>query len=706
MSVASLLAEYDAMTLPASPRPPKSTRVLGLTATSGEQTATDLVAAWALANNEIVLSHKVIRAIGNSYTIKVETSEVGELNELDALSREWISYDRDRNLTPFGIATLKDRYLLPGETSPQEAFMRAAVAFADDAEHAKRLYDYVSKAYFMYSTPVLSNAPKRTGWGAEWKLNFIPERFDTKKRGLPISCFLNYTPDSREGLTEHYAENAWLSSLGGGIGGFWGAIRSNGTETKHGSRSSGMLPFLKVVDSEVMAFAQGVTRRASYAAYTDIAHPEIVEFLEMRKPTGGDANRKCLNLHHAVNIPDAFMEIIEACMKDEEADDSWPLVDPHTHKVVEMVSAKDLWQRILELRVQTGEPYINFIDTANRALPKAQRDAGLRVHQSNLCTEITLPTNEQRTAVCCLSSVNLEAFDEWSKLPLFIEDLVRMLDNVIEYFIQNAPDKIAKAKFSASQERSIGIGAMGFHSYLQLKGIRFESALATALNRQVFSHIKGRAMAATRNLAEERGPCPDAKGEMRRNMHLLAVAPNASSAILCGETSEGIEPYRGNAITRKTQSGSWLVKNKHLEEVLTKHGRNDEDTWTSIITTKGSVQHLDFLSQEEKDLFKTAMELDQRWIIEHAHHRQEYICQAQSVNLFMPADVQVAYLHHVHFRAWKAGLKSLYYLRSETIKRADTISAKNGTDVSASGTYRVTKEELLATEDVCLSCQG
>lgn len=669
-------------------------RILTLEAVTGKESIEDLLQAWSQASNEIAINPRLIRVIGKTHTIEAEIVGPGKGTYIKQEALTGIDLSRDELLTPFGIATLKDRYLLPEETSPQEAFMRAATAFGDNPEHAQRLYDYVSKGYFMFATPVLSNAPKRLRWGTEFKLNFVSECYEAKKRGLPISCFLNFVPDSRKGLTEHYTENAWLSSIGGGVGGYWGAIRSNGIDTSGGSRSSGMIPFMKVVDAEVLAFAQGVTRRASYAAYADISHPEIVEFLEIRKPTGGDANRKCLNLHNAVNIPDSFMQIIENCMKDPTADDSWPLVDPHTKRVVQVVSAKELWQRILELRVQTGEPYMHFIDTTNRALPRAQREAGLWVHQSNLCSEITLPTNEDRTAVCCLSSVNLELFDEWSKLPLFVEDLVRMLDNVLEYFIANAPDDIYKAKFSASMERSIGLGAMGYHSLLQKKSIPFESAMATSVNRQVFSHIKRKAEAATVKLAQERGACPDAGGEMRRNMHLLSIAPNASSSILCGGTSPAIEPHRANAFTHKTQSGSWLVKNKYLEEVLEAHGMNDEDTWSSIITNRGSVQHLDFLSQDEKDVFKTAMELDQRWLIEHAHHRQEYICQAQSLNLFLPADVDIAYLHHVHFRAWKAGLKTLYYLRSEAIKRADNVSVK------------LDKAVLKDTDNVCLSCEG
>jgi ribonucleoside-diphosphate reductase alpha chain len=657
----------------------------------------EVLAHWAKQRSVRVHSARLIRVLGLEHVFEVVAEEAaagGQAEGTALLTPEGVDFSRDELLTPFGLATLKDRYLLPHEVSPQEAFMRAARAFADDEAHAQRLYDYASRLWFMFATPVLSNPPRRLSWGVTFEDNFAPEHFELKKRGMPISCFLNYVPDSREGLTAHYTENAWLSSIGGGIGAYWGAVRSNGTNTSAGSASSGVIPFIGVMDRMVLAFAQGVTRRASYAMYLDISHPEIVEFLDIRKPTGGDANRKCLNLHNAVNIPDSFMEIIEECVKNPDACDDWPLIDPHTRRVTETVSARALWQRLLELRMQTGEPYIMFVDTVNRALPLRQREAGLRVYQSNLCSEITLPTDEHRTAVCCLSSVNLEYFDEWSKHPQFIEDLVRMLDNVLEFFIRNAPPDLAKARYSAAQERSIGLGAMGFHSYLQRRGLPFESAMATSVNRQVFAHIKRRAEGATVRLAKERGPCPDAQGDMTRNMHLLAVAPNASSSIICGGTSPSVEPVRANAFTHKTQSGSWLVRNKYLEDVLEQYRKNTPEVWQSITLNRGSVQHLDFLSQQEKDTFKTAMELDQRWIIEHAAHRQEYICQAQSVNLFMPADADVLYLHNVHFMAWKKGLKTLYYMRSEAIRRADTVSAK------------LSKQELKSPAEVCLSCEG
>ena len=584
-----------------------------------------------------------------------------------------IDLSRDSKLTAFGIATLKDRYLTDDETSPQHAFARAASAFADDAAHAQRLYDYASNLWFMFSTPILSNGGTQ--------------------RGMPISCFLNYVPDSRAGLTDHYTENAWLSSLGGGIGGYWGAIRSNGINTSGGSRSSGAIPFLKVVDSEVLAFAQGVTRRASYAAYMDISHPEVEEFLEMRKPSGGDANRRCLNLHHGVNVTDKFMQLIMDVASGKVEKDDWQLIDPHSQKVVKVVSARELWQKLLELRVQTGEPYIHFIDTTNKALPESQKALGLKVHQSNLCSEITLPTNDERTAVCCLSSVNLATYDEWKDDPLFIEDLVRFLDNVLDHFIRNAPKDIAKAVFSASQERSIGLGAMGFHAYLQKHGIPFDGVMGQVANKQIFKHIKESAVAASKQLAEERGECPDGKGTGMRNMHLLAIAPNASSSIICGDTSPSIEPYRANAYTQKTKTGSFLVKNPYLTRLLETKGQDTDAVWSSIITNSGSVAHLECLDEYEKEVFKTALEIDQRWIVDLAGERQPYICQSQSVNLFFPATVDIPTLHHIHMRAWVKGLKSLYYLRSEAVKRADVVSHK-------------VAREALNDYDTCLACEG
>jgi ribonucleoside-diphosphate reductase alpha chain len=583
-----------------------------------------------------------------------------------------INKDRDELLTEFGKTTLKDRYLLPEEDSPQEAFMRAAKAYSDNDEMAQRIYNYASKMWFMYSTPILSNGGT--------------------KRGMPISCFLNYVGDSREGLTGHYTENAWLTSIGGGIGGYWGDVRSDGTMTSGGSQSSGVIPFMHVVDSEIMAFSQGKTRRGSYAAYMDISHPEILEFLDIRKPSGGDIHRKCLNLHHGVNISNDFMELIENCIKEPTWDDTWKLIDPHTNETVREVSARELWQKILENRVATGEPYISFIDHINDALPETQKALGLQVHHSNLCTEITLPTAEDRTAVCCLSSVNIETYDEWKDNKMFISDIVRFLDNVLTHFIDNAPESVFRAKFSATQERSLGLGAMGFHAYLQKCGIPFESALAKAKNLNIFKHIKAEAVAESKRLGVKRGEAPDMEGTGMRNAHLLAIAPNASSSVICGTTSPSIEPYRANAYVQKTMSGSFLVKNKHLEKLLEQKGINNDKTWTSILANRGSVLHIKDLSDYEKDIFKTSIEINQQWIIEHAADRQEFICQGQSLNVFVPADVNIKELHDIHMLAWKKKLKTLYYCRSEAIKRAELVSLK--------------VERTIIPEADCLACEG
>ena len=587
-----------------------------------------------------------------------------------------LSYNRDNYLSEFSLKTLEDRYFVEGETSPQEAFARAAKAFADDDEHAQRLYDYASKLWFMFSTPILSNGGTT--------------------RGLPISCFLNYVEDSREGLTNHYTENAFLSSVGGGVGGCWTGVRSVGSKTSNGSESTGVIPFLKVVDAEMLAFSQGVTRRGSYAAYLDISHPEIEEFLDVRKPTGGDVNRKSTNLHHGVMIGDDFMQLIENATRNPGFDDSWPLIDPHSGEVKKVVPAKTLWVKLIQNRVETGEPYIVFRDTVDEAVPEFQQKLGLRVHQSNLCSEITLPTDKDRTAVCCLSSVNLEEYDEWKNNDLFIPDLVRMLDNVLEHFIQNAPDQLSRASYSAMRERSIGLGAMGFHAHLQRHNIPFESAMAKGKNLQMFGRIKSEAVRATQQLAAERGDCPDGMGSGLRNSHLLAIAPNASSSIICGNTSPSIEPYRANAFTQKTKSGSSLLKNEYLENILQDLGQDTDEVWKSIITNSGSVQHLDFLDEWTKEVFKTAVEIDQRWVVEMAGDRQEFICQSQSLNIFFPANVSKAELHAIHMMAWKRGVKTLYYLRSEAFKRAETVSDE------------VLRERILESidDEGCLACEG
>lgn len=592
-------------------------------------------------------------------------------------------------LTKFARETLQDRYMRAEDLRPEDAFNRACRAFASDEEHAMRMYHYVSNFWMTLATPTLANAPERKYWNdTSWSGSFTSDCYETKRIGLPISCFLNYVPDSREGLGDHYTENIWLASNGGGIGGYWGHIRSDGSRTSNGSSSTGSIPFIHVVDSQMLAFSQGKTRRGSYAAYMDISHPEIVEFIEMRKPTGGDVNRKCLNLHHGVNIPDSFMELVEEALNGN--DPNWNLIDPNSGDVVGSIPVKLLWEKILLTRAATGEPYLHFIDTTNAALPSWQKDKGLKVVQSNLCSEITLPTNEERTAVCCLASLNLEHWDDWSNHPTFISDVVEFLDNVLEYFIQNA-ENMPKAVYSASQERSIGIGTLGFHALLQSKMIPFESAMATSFNRKIFKHIKEKANDATYTLALVRGEAPDMAGSGRRNAHLLSIAPNASSSIIAN-TSPSVEPYKSNAFTHKTLSGSHLVKNKYLEKLLEEKGINNSNTWKRIITDGGSVRSIEELTQYEKDVFKTAEEIDQLWIIEHAGDRQPFICQSQSINIFVPFGMHIKDFSWLHFRAWQAGLKTLYYCRSAPARRAENLSDK--------------VERMYLDEGTCLSCEA
>jgi ribonucleoside-diphosphate reductase alpha chain len=595
-----------------------------------------------------------------------------------------INYDKEQELNTFSKQTITDRYLWEGETHAQQAFARASIFGATYKGHTdfnlgQRLYNYASNRWFSFSTPILSNGGT--------------------SRGLPISCFLNYVPDSRDGLSAHYDENIWLASGGGGIGGFWGDVRSNGVDTSNGSRSTGSIPFMHVVDSQMLAFNQGITRRGSYAAYIDISHPEIEEFINMRKTTGGDLNRKCLNLHNAVNITNAFLEAVAA-------DDEWRLIDPKTKTAVKIVSARDLWFQIIQTRVETGEPYIVNIDTCNEALPEEQKKLGLEIKQSNLCSEITLPTNEDRTAVCCLSSVNLEYYDTWSVEDNFISDLVTMLDNVLDSFISSVSGNKGydKAAYSAMRERSIGLGAMGFHSYLQQNNIAFESMWASSFNNKAFSFIKNRADITTRTLGAERGEAPDMKGSGKRNAHLLAVAPNASSSIICGGASPSIEPNRANVYTHKTLTGSFKVKNKYLEQLLVELIPSDtkrEEVWKDIAAHEGSVQHLDILDDDQKEIFKTAPEINQIWIIEHAHQRQKYICQSQSVNLFFKPpsieatqethDTFLQYLNDVHW-AGVHKLKSLYYLRSDAARNTENVNIKI--------------PRLNLEEEGCLSCEG
>ena len=596
---------------------------------------------------------------------------------------------RDEFLTKFGRATLDDRYLMPDE-SYQELFARVASYFADNSAHAQRLYGYISRLWFMPATPILSNG------GTD--------------RGLPISCFLNESTDSLEGIVNLWNENVWLAALGGGIGSYWGNLRSIGEQVGRNGKTSGVIPFIRVMDSLTLAISQGSLRRGSAAIYLPISHPEIEEFIDLRRPTGGDPNRKALNLHNAVVIPDSFMRSVEA-------DEDWPLVSPKDKAVVRRVSARSLWVRVLTARVETGEPYLLFIDHVNRAVPEHQKLAGLSVKMSNLCSEITLPTGvdrfgSDRTAVCCLSSLNLERFEEWSGDQSFIEDVMRFLDNVLQDFIENAPESMARARYSAMRERSVGLGVMGFHSFLQSKAVPLDSAIAKSWNLKIFKHIKVRADSVSRALAEERGACPDAAdfGIKERFSNKIAIAPTASISIICGGTSPGIEPFAANSFTHKTLSGSFTVRNKQLSALFAEKGRNDRETWSSITANEGSVQHLDFLNDDEKAIFKTAFEIDQRWLIELAADRTPFVCQSQSLNLFLPADVHKRDLHKIHFSAWKKGLKSLYYCRSKSIQRADIVATMGaGSAVSVPMMGRVNDEEesqeVSVDYDECLACQ-
>ena len=581
-----------------------------------------------------------------------------------------IDYTRDEVMSEQAVKLLTDYYCREEEKSPQEAFARAAVAYSyGDKELSQRIYDAVSKGWFMFSSPVLSNAPLE----------------GEKVKALPISCFLTYVPDSLQGLIDHSAELRWLSVKGGGVGGHWSDIRSVSDV------APGPMPFLHTVDSDMTAYRQGKTRKGSYASYMDISHPDIVEFINMRIPTG-DVNRKCLNLHHAVNLTDSFMEAVKA-----NAD--WDLKDPNSDDVRETVRARRLWELLLETRYRTGEPYLNFIDTANAALPQSQKDLGLKINGSNLCNEIHLATNEERSAVCCLSSLNLEKYDEWKDTTL-VADLVRFLDNVLQFFVDNAGDEISRARYSAMQERSLGIGAMGYHSYLQKHRVAFESQYAGELNTAIFKDIQSKAIVESMQIAVEKGEAPDMVGTGRRNAHLLAIAPNANSSLI-GGTSPSIEPWKANAFTSRTRAGSHLTKNVYLEEELEACGHNTPEVWSSIITGGGSVQHLDFLSDNIKDVFKTAIEIDQDVIVKQAGDRQAYLCQGQSLNIFFPAGADKKYLHEVHFNAWLYGTKGLYYLRTETSNKAENVSTKVARERLAE--FNDTSAE---SQDDCISCQG
>ena len=622
---------------------------------------------------------KLAQSVTEATRVQPQPAEVPARPALKVVREVIVDHSRDALLTEFGKKTKDDRYLLEGE-SYQDIFARVATAFADDADHAQRIYDYISKLWFMPATPVLSNG------GA--------------KRGLPISCFLNAVGDSLDGIVGTWNENVALASNGGGIGTYWGQVRSIGETVKGHGQTSGIIPFIRVMDSLTLAISQGSLRRGSAACYLDVHHPEIEEFLEIRKASG-DFNRKSLNLHHGLNITDAFMEAVR---KDQE----FGLISPKTGEVLKTVNARKLWQKILELRMQTGEPYLLFTDTVNNAMPAHQRKLGLKVTQSNLCSEITLPTGvdhlgNDRTAVCCLSSLNLEKWDEWNGDKTFIEDVMRFLDNVLQDYIDRAPEEMARAKYSAMRERSVGMGVMGFHSFLQSKNIGFESPMAKVWNLKMFKHINAKANEASMMLAKERGPCPDAEemGAMERFSCKMAIAPTASISIICGGTSACIEPIPANIYTHKTLSGSFVVKNPYLEKLLDKKSKNSTAIWNSILEKGGSVQHLDFLTAEEKAAFKTSFEIDQRWLLEFAADRAPFIDQAQSLNLFIPADVDKWDLAMLHFQAWEKGIKSLYYLRSKSVQRAGFAGG-----VEADNTAEPSKYELPTTDyDECLACQ-
>jgi ribonucleoside-diphosphate reductase alpha chain len=589
-----------------------------------------------------------------------EMRNATEADVLDAVQmpgRHQVRVDRSRDtlLTDFGRATLTDRYLMPGEEF-QDLFARVASFYGDDPGHAQRIYDYMSRLWFMPATPVLSNGGTQ--------------------RGLPISCFLNEASDSLEGIVGLWNENVWLASKGGGIGSYWGNLRSIGEKVGAVGKTSGVIPFIRVMDSLTLAISQGSLRRGSAAVYLPISHPEIEEFIELRRPTGGDPNRKALNLHHGIQIPDEFMRAVET-------DAKWMLKSPKDGSAVRSISARSLWIRILTARIETGEPYLIFSDHVARAQPVHHKLAGLEVKTSNLCSEITLPTGRdhhgmERTAVCCLSSLNLEYWFEWEKHPTFIEDVMRFLDNVLQDFIDRAPPGMEKARYSAMRERSVGLGVMGFHSFLQSLNVPWESVVAKVWNKRIFKHIRAQADAASTVLAEEKGACPDAEeyGVKERFSHKMSLAPTASISIIAGNASPGIEPIAANVFLQKTLSGSFSVRNRHLQKLLALKGKDNDEVWSSITTTKGSVQHLDFLTVDEKAVYRTAFELDQRWIVEHAADRAPFICQSQSVNVFLPANVNKRDLHQIHFMAWKRGVKSLYYCRSLSIQRADNVSTK------------------------------
>ena len=647
-----------------------------------------------ILRDEAVVDNSVARQGNDDPDLLVASENTGssgqdyrDVKQNERGVRVVIDRRQDDLLTAFGKATLTDRYLMPEEEF-QDLFARVAMHYGDDSEHAQRIYNYMSRHWFMPSTPVLSNGGT--------------------SRGLPISCFLNEATDSLEGIVGLWNENVWLAARGGGIGSYWGNLRSIGERVGHNGKTSGVIPFIRVMDSLTLAISQGSLRRGSAAVYLPLSHPEIEEFVELRRPTGGDPNRKALNLHHGVLVPDAFMRAVEA-------DGEWALTSPKDGSVLRKISARSLWIRILTSRIETGEPYLINIDHVNKALPEHQKLGGLEVKTSNLCSEITMPTGidrfgEDRTAVCCLSSLNLEKYQEWEGEPRFIEDIMRFLDNVLQDFIDNAPEDFSRAKYSAIRERSVGLGVMGFHSFLQANMIPFEGAMAKVWNNRMFTHIRAEADAASKMLAEERGACPDAEdfGFTERFSNKLSVAPTASISIICGGASPGIEPAAANSFTHKTLSGSFNVRNPYLKAILEEKGKDTDEIWSSITTSEGSVQHLDFLTEDEKAVFRTAFEIDQRWIIEHAGDRSDAICQSQSINLFLPADIHKRDLHQLHYQAWKKGVKSLYYCRSKSIQRAEVVANKDDAQFTVPYMGKVNGGDQPAEPidyEECLACQ-
>lgn len=603
-----------------------------------------------------------------------------------------IDLSRDALITPEGLATLRKSYMLESEQSPQEAFARASSAFASNPEHAQRMYEYSSKHWMMFATPILANA----GRGG----------------GLPISCELNYVGDSRREIMYHVKENTFLGSEGGGIGGFWGDVRSLGSKTSRGAKSGGIMPWLKLIDAQIEAVNQTGVRKASYAAYLPIDHPEVEEFISMRKPTGGDTNRKCLNLHHGVNLSDEFMNRVDALssgfykgvpLTHDVFDtlDAWDLIDPNSKKVMKTVSVMALWESLLSTRQQTGEPYLHFIDTSNEGLKPWLAALGLKIHHSNLCSEITLVSSPTRTAVCCLSSPNAEYFNEWSQDPLFIRDIAEFLDNVLQYFIDHAPEELWRAVNSARQERSIGLGLMGFHSYLQANNIPFESAIAVSVNHRIFGHLRTKMDEANHQLALERGEAPDAVGYGVRFSYTMAVAPNASSGKIAGNTSPSTEQYPAIGYLSKSEAGSYIAKNKHFKRLLVELGQDTDDIWRSIVSREGSVQHLAFLTDWQRDVFKTAFETDQMWVLQHAGDRQPYIDQAQSLNIYVRPNISWSDAHKLHITAWKRKLKSMYYNRTISVQIADQIS-----ETAVRREIRVPDYAAAPAYEECLGCQG